>query len=137
MGCLPLAVTTHFCLTRTSKRSLVGTDRSTIWRYFISMRLYLAMLLYSWIRRKISWNHGVPKNRRVKTVRTSDVLSITNLSRLLNEHLIRKLGKTSKKVRKLHISFTFTNFSTSFCSFLFSVLFLFFRVFNSKLNKCS
>ena len=36
--CLPLAVTTHFCLTRVFKRSLVGTDRSAIWRYFVSMR---------------------------------------------------------------------------------------------------
>ena len=31
MGCLPLVVTTHFCLTRGSKRSLNGTDRSAIW----------------------------------------------------------------------------------------------------------
>ena len=33
MGCLPLAVTTHFCWTRGSKRWLVGTDWSTIWRW--------------------------------------------------------------------------------------------------------
>ena len=32
MGCLPLVVTTHFCLTRSSKRLLVGTDRSAIWK---------------------------------------------------------------------------------------------------------
>ena len=32
MGCLPLAVTTHFCLTRGSKRWLVGTDRSATQR---------------------------------------------------------------------------------------------------------
>ena len=50
MGCLPLAVTTYFCLTRCSKRLLVGTDRSAIWRYFVSMRLHLAMLLYSWMQ---------------------------------------------------------------------------------------
>ena len=31
--CLSLAVTTHFCLTRGSKRLLVGTDWSTIWRW--------------------------------------------------------------------------------------------------------
>ena len=30
MGCLPLAVSTHFCLTRGSKRLLVGTDQSSI-----------------------------------------------------------------------------------------------------------
>ena len=33
MDCLPLAVTTHFFLTRGSKRLLVGTDRSTIWQW--------------------------------------------------------------------------------------------------------
>ena len=54
VGCLPLAVTTYFCLTRGSKRSLVGTDRSVIRRWLerhltVLMRLYLAMLLYSWI----------------------------------------------------------------------------------------
>ena len=33
MGCLPLAVTTHFCLTRGFKRSLDGTDQSTVWKW--------------------------------------------------------------------------------------------------------
>ena len=33
MGCLPLAVTTYFFLTRGSKRLLVGTDWSAIWRW--------------------------------------------------------------------------------------------------------
>ena len=31
MGCLPLPVTTHFCLTKDSKRLLVGTYQSAIW----------------------------------------------------------------------------------------------------------
>ena len=59
MGCLPLAVTTQFCLTRGSKRSLVWTDwsaidgdQNVIWRYFVSMRLYLPMLL--WFSMKVS-----------------------------------------------------------------------------------
>ena len=33
MGCLPLAVTTHFCLPTGFKRSLDGTDQSTVWKW--------------------------------------------------------------------------------------------------------
>ena len=34
----------QFRLTRDSKYGLVGTDRNAIWRYFASIRLYLALL---------------------------------------------------------------------------------------------
>ena len=64
MGCLPLAVTTHFCLTRGSKRSLVligmpsDGNHNAIWRYFVSIRVYLvAMLLHSWINLEINYRN--------------------------------------------------------------------------------
>ena len=53
-----IAVTSHFCLTMCSKRLLVGTDWSAIWRWLerhlmvlFLMRLYLAMFLYVSIHR--------------------------------------------------------------------------------------
>ena len=45
MGCLCLAVTTQFCLSRGSKRSLVGIDRSAIWRW---SEPHLTVTLYQW-----------------------------------------------------------------------------------------
>ena len=40
MGCLPLAVTTHFCLTRGSQLQRHLAERNAIWQDFVSMRLY-------------------------------------------------------------------------------------------------
>ena len=46
MGCFPLAVTTHFDQGFPNNARLQRhlADRNAIWRYFVSMRLYLAML---------------------------------------------------------------------------------------------
>ena len=55
-----IAVITHFCSKRwwVENLRLIGApsdgDQNTIWRYFVSMRLCLAMLLY--VSKQFEWN---------------------------------------------------------------------------------